>query len=220
MRSPRTASTSLLVAIALAAGAPAAHATLITDSISDFSGEQGAHNWYYGWVLPTDAPGSFREMSVFDGQRWWVDPEHYWTMLGPLGGHANGEISSGFASREEQWAVRRWVSPSAADIDVEITLRKLNINPSSNGVLAYVLLDGEQVWSRFASGTDSDGTPSHVTLSVLPGSRLDFILDPYLSNDWSDNTQLSAKITSIPAPGALAVLGVTALAARRRRPVT
>jgi hypothetical protein len=210
-----------MVAAVMMAGACGAatnaNATLIADSISEFSGTQGANGWFYGWVLPTDPVGSFRQMNVFDGDRWYADPEHSWTMLGPIGGHANGEITSGGRIREEQWAVRRWVSDVSGDLDIEVTLRKLNINPSSNGVVGMLLVDGQEVWRRYATGTDAVGSSAHVQVSVALGSRVDFVLDPFESNDWSDNSQFSAKVTSVPGPAAMGLVGVAVTMGGRRR---
>lgn len=206
------------VVVALAGVAAPAEAAVIADSIAEFSGTQGQAGWFYGYVDPTAFAYGFTPMGEFDGVRWWVDSANYWTMLGMVGGHSNGTISSGPVLHEEQWAARRWVSTYDGVLDIDGVLRKLNVNPASNGVTGRIYMDGVEIWSQFISGTDGAGVLPHLQVDVDFGTMLDFVLDPTDSNDWSDNTQFSVKMTSVPAPGvgALAVVGVLAMGRRRR----
>ena len=103
-------------------------------------------------------------------------------------------------------------------LNIDGVLRKLNVNPASNGVTGRIYMDGTQIWNAFIFGTDGIGVLPHLQIDVEYGTTLDFVLDPTDSNDWSANTQFSVKMTSVPAPGAglLAVVGVLAMGRRRR----
>jgi MYXO-CTERM domain-containing protein len=211
----------LSIACVLAASAAPLNAALLASSIADYSAVQGQNGWYYGYYdVGSPLAATFQPMTEFDGTRWWVDSSRYWTMIGPVGAHANGLITSGFATPDEQWAARRWVSSITSLVDVDAVFAKLNVNPASNGVTGRIYVDGTEIWNQTIGATDSTGASPSFQLSVVPGTTIDFILDPHDSNDWSDNTQFSAVVTSVPAPAAAALLGLAGITAtRRRRPI-
>lgn len=206
--------------LCMSAAAPANAAIVVANSVTDFSGTQGHQGWYYGYVTPSTPSYTFTQMTEFDGARWWVNSSSYWTMLGPVGAHSNGVISSGTAMHQEQWAARRWVSSVEGAVDVDAVLRKLNTNEAGNGITARIYLDGVEVWNQFLNATDSIGVTPSLEFEVTYGTMIDFVLDPFQSNDWSDNTQFSIKVTSVPAPaaaGLLGVVGLTSITRRRRK---
>lgn len=209
---------SLSIACLMVTGlAASAHAQVIADSIADFSGTQGQNGWFYGAFTESDGFSTFHLMPEFDGARWWLDSDRYWTMVGPVGAHPNGRITSGFAEREEHWAVRRWVSPIAGLVEVAADLGKINISPDGNGVTGIIFVDGIEVWRDTLGATDAMGVQPTLELSIAPGTIIDFALDPNGSNDWSDNARFSAVIQMVPAPGAAALLALAGIASCRRR---
>lgn len=217
---PRISILSLLAGLSGLAGLAAhADAAIIADSYADFSGTQGQSGWYYGYYDVGATLDTFQPMTEFDGQRWWADSSRYWTMIGPVGAHSNGLTTSGFALADEQWAARRWVSSYTGLVDVNATLAKININSASNGVMGRIYLDGSEIWSQFVGSTDNAGFAPSLQINVVPGTTIDFVLDPFQSNDWSDNARFSAVITSVPAPATAGLFTLAALiSSRRRRP--
>ncbi len=212
-----------LAVLALVAGlASSADASILADSMADYSGTQGNNGWFYGYyeITHADTYAGFQPMTEFDGSRWFVDSSHLWTSLGPGGGHPNGTITSGPKESDEQWAARRWVSTYTGLIDLDAVVSKLNVNPAGNGVTGRIYVDGVEVWSQYIATTDSVGVSPSLQLNVTVGTAIDLILDPTDGNDWADNTRFSAVITSVPAPAAVGLLGIIGLAsARRRRPI-
>jgi MYXO-CTERM domain-containing protein len=201
----------------LAGIASHADAAIIADSFADYSGIQGQSGWYYGYFDVGATLDTFQPMTEFDGQRWWADSSRYWTMIGPVGGHSNGLTTSGYSLSDEQWAARRWVSSYSGLVDVNVSLAKININPASNGVMGRIFVDGSEVWSQFVGSSDNAGFAPSLQLNVVHGTTIDFVLDPFQSNDWSDNTRFSAVISTVPAPAAAGLLSLAGLAASRRR---
>lgn len=214
---------SVLVFVAgLVSIAGPASATLIADSVADFSDTQGQNGWYYGFYdfsTPRDitAPHDFHEMTEFDGARWWNDSTKYWTMIGPFGAHGNGTVTSGAFISVEQWAVRRWVSSFDGIVGLDVLFSKINANAAGNGVTGRIFVDGVQIWSQFLAATDNVGMAPHLELSIATGTIIDFVLDPFEGNDWADNTRFTAAITAVPAPGLAGLMGAGILAAARRR---
>lgn len=211
--------TTALLCIVAGLTAPS-HAAIMADSVADYSGTQGQNGWYYGYyeVSSTSIAPTFQQMTEFDGVRWWADSSRYWTMVGPLGAHPNGTLTSGSMVSDEHWAVRRWVSSTTDLVDVNAVYAKLNVNPASNGVTGRIWVNGVEMWNDFIGPTDATGALASLQLNVVPGTTIDFILDPTAGNDWADNTRMSAVITSVvPAPAAGALLGIAGIAAIRRR---
>ena len=130
-------SISELAVLALMVGACGqAEATIIADSVSEFSGTQGANGWYYGYYDGSLAPSTFKLMPTYDPNSvgstergggglfppgmWSVqwDASGYWTCLETKGGIPNGTDGNWGRQQNEQWAVRRWVSDVSGPITI------------------------------------------------------------------------------------------------------
>lgn len=213
----------------LVLGGPAmVRATIIADSVAEFSGVQGQSNWFYGyWDRTTDAdnvyaPSEFSLMTQYlttpsmdygpslHSPCWRVQDGDYWTALWAEGGHPNGTNGNFGHLRFEHWTIRRWVSEVAGSIEISGQLGCSDNFPCS--VNGRIFVDGIQVYSQFATG--NDGLLNYlVTVPVSAGSRVDISID---SNgvDFDDMTYFTATIT--PEPMTFGLLSACAFFVRRR----
>lgn len=203
-RAQRRGVGALTLAALLASAAPAG-AQVTADSFADFSGVQGFNGWYYGFFDgDSDQPWSmadFEELSYFDGIIWRrTAGADYWTALMARGGHPNGVITSGGRIPEENWAVRRWVSDGHYVLMVSGQLWDANpvgANTQGNGVVGYVMVDGAAVWQAAIEPGDTIGTTYNLEVCTVPGTVLDFAIDPRDGDDLFDETGFTARIQSI-----------------------
>ncbi len=217
-----------LIATAIGAFATQGNATIIADSVAEFSGVQGRDNWYYGyWDRTNDADGQylptdFQPMtqyltgpSINYGSlyipAWYVQDLSYWSCLHSTGGAPNGLDGNQGRLPIEHWTTRRWVSEVSGSINItgDVSI----FFPYGGQATARIVIDGAQVWASFVSGSTS--LPYSVNAIVSVGSSVDFMIDPFQSSDISDHVQFTAAIT--PEPSALALLIPCIIFARRRR---
>ncbi|MTK64881.1 MAG: hypothetical protein F8N15_10295, partial [Methanobacterium sp.] len=194
-----------------------ANASVIADSVADFSGTQGYKNWYYGYFKGPFTSSAFTEMTHFypqyDWPMWLRSEGEYWTALWDRGGHPNGAITSTGRRPEENWTVRRWVSPVDGMISISGILAQAGwgsgVPTSPVGTdLDYghtydqILVDGIKVFSSssFLNGNYTVSALVHV------GSTVDFAIAPS-PRDFRDQTTFTARIsaTDVPEPAALAL---------------
>lgn len=178
---------SVLFVFAWAQGAAAA---LIASSIDDFSGLQGQGGWSYGFFNQGTAgnpygAGAFTPFDVFNGaaNRWEAGDtsvgaqNNDFLNLNSDGGHPTGIGPGGQDSII--WAIRRYESAMAGRVEVAFDLRKLNvINSDGGGITGRIFLDGNEILSQLIENTDALGVQDVVLLDVLPGSLIDFAIDP------------------------------------------
>lgn len=177
---------------------------ILADSVADFSLEQGARGWYYGYdlgfrdsfqLLPR--PSVVTQYVPVSGDTWecWTTAEEHWTQIFQLGAHANGTDTSAPSTAVLERAVRRWTSDYSGDIRIVGELAKIDVTPDgSNGVYATVLVDGIEVYSVVIGGEDAGGRIYEAMGHVEINSTVDFILDPHESNDHHDLTRFTAVI--------------------------
>ncbi|GMU26382.1 MAG: hypothetical protein AMXMBFR16_12870 [Candidatus Uhrbacteria bacterium] len=217
-----------LVSCLVLAGPAVVRATIIADSVAEFSGVQGQSNWYYGyWDRTSDAddiyaPSEFALMSQYlttpsmdygpslHSPCWRVQDGDYWTALWGEGGHPNGTNGNFGHLRFEHWTIRRWVSEVTGPIEISGQLGCSDNFPCS--VSGRIFVDGIQVYSQFATG--DDGLLNYlVAVPVSARSLVDISID---SNgvDFDDMTYFTATIT--PEPSHAAMLLVILILARLR----
>ena len=226
-----------------------AHAAPIADSIADFSNVQGQNRWYYGFFnqgpdnSTAYSPGSFQNFTTFGvvGAGVWGASDvqvgsqnNVYLGLGSATGHPTG-----LKPPDEQdriiWAVRRYVSEVAGDIDIALDLRKDNTNPNGGGITGRVFVDGVEIYTQFVAATNGAGFQPTLVHNVALDSIIDFVIDPLgvaVNSDGpfsprADGTRFSAVISvhTVPvAPTAWLVLAAlaglwwtTPKAAARRR---
>ncbi len=235
-----------LVCVVLWLAAGMAQAVPIANSIADFSAVQGQNGWLYGFfnqgVDNTRAytTGGFEEFKTFGV----VDPGVWGAEAGQVGGAQNNVYlglgsatghPTGLAPPDQQdriiWAVRRYVSEVAGDIDIRIDLRKQNTNTSAGGVTGRVFVDGAEVYQQFVETDDDIGFKRTLVRNVALGSLIDFAIDPLglattngngdgIYSPRSDGTFFSALISPHVVPIVptflLMIAGLLGLIASRR----
>jgi hypothetical protein len=227
---------------ALAGSAFANPVVVVADSVAGFSGSQGMNGWSYGWYNLEDisrGDGSvsantadFRAFDSFSSTTgWWSTDSD-----SAGGNHGSGAVPGSFAVvthslmhahamlpnssmnlvAEEQWAVRRWTS----DFSGEMTLSGFiahNGVAIGNGTEAHLFVDGVSVYSYDVAAGNTTGIEFSLDLLVAEGSHIEMVLgakgDPLF-----DATEFTVQMSRvIPAPGSLALIGLSGLAAGRRR---
>jgi uncharacterized protein (TIGR03437 family) len=167
-------------------------------STADFSGIQGTNNWFYGY-FPAGNPGAFAQLSTWNPQS--VQWQHAtfgppWTLLG-----ANSiSQPNGTNSGQEEWAVRRWVSPVAGLVRISGHLAKSDANPSGTGVFGRIYLNKNLIYEHFLASADGLGVDYALTKQVNAGDTLDFAVAPN-QTDTYDRTTFSASIAQIVGTG-------------------
>jgi len=173
--------------------------TEIANSELDFSGVQGLNNWYYGYYDGPFDSSDFQQMTQFntDGSGAWnIEAGAYWTGIGSMTTHGNGTITSGGRTPVEQWAVRRWMSEANGTIQIQGHLAKTPTAMGGDGVMAYIFVDGVEVWSQSIDGYDATGINYQLETVVNLNSVVDFALAPQ-SNDYYDTTIFTAQVKGI-----------------------
>ncbi|MGK7902570.1 MAG: excalibur calcium-binding domain-containing protein [Hormoscilla sp.] len=177
------------------------------DSLQDFSGIQGENNWYYGYYSGDMTSADFKEMPEFDfdgfdvnsGNRWSVEPGAYWTVLSAEGAHPNSVTTSGGRKTEDQWAVRRWVSPFSGSISITGHLAKIDgrADGPRDGVIGSIIVDGKTIWSKQIAAGDTTGIDySLIAEGIKVGSTIDLAIAPG-ANDFNDMSTFTAQISRV-----------------------
>jgi hypothetical protein len=200
----------ILLTALVAFFASTAQAANIADSVADFSGVQGQHNWYYGYYQGTFAPSAFQLMPTYSltspRDTWVVDYDlplpQYWTRLDKNGGHSNGTTTSEGRTPLEQWSVRRWISGVDGIVSLTGNIADLN-GQSGNGMIGHIFVDNNTpVYTVGIKNGDDAGINYSVAINVTVGTVVDFAIDPKNSNDWADSTRFTAVIEALPGlPG-------------------
>jgi hypothetical protein len=195
-----------VLGLAAAAGlCSSAGAQVLANAHDDFSAVQGYNGWYYGFFDGNSATpwslADFEGFTIFD-TTWHrtMGPGGYWTMVGRDGGHPNGLITSGGRIAEDNWAVRRWISDG--EYVLNVFGRVWDSNPTlqlgnGNGVIGYVMVDGVTIWQGIIDAGNQHGLEYDLQFCAVPGTTVDFVIDPRESNDWSDDTGFHSTIRTI-----------------------
>jgi hypothetical protein len=172
---------------------------VVADSVSGFSGKQGANGWFYGyWDRSGDTDKSYDQATDFQllghfgsdpinqlsgrpeftvGKLWNLKDGLYYTSLWAEGGHPNGTMQLGAHARVEQWAVRRWVS--TIDGAVIISGHAGKVMPWgenwAGGVRTIIRVDGDEL---FSADVENGGSDYSVEATVRIGSLVDFLIGP------------------------------------------
>jgi len=199
---------SLLMLFCLVA-APA-QGGLIADSVAEFSGIQGLHNWHYGYIDPATSL-NFIALPQFNPPNgpWFIaqtfpflacDPGAFWTQLTSLGGHPNGRITSGCRQQVEHWAVRRWVSEVSGPIDISGRLFLRGPAAFSDGIEGKIWVNGTEIYSVLIGPNDTVGVNFQLTgVPVNIGESVDFVVTPGPnSRDGQDTFRFPVQIHAGP----------------------
>jgi hypothetical protein len=167
----------------------------VADSVSGFSGEQGANGWSYGyWDRTVDTDQSYSQTRDFQllrhfgsdpinqvsnhpdfttGKLWTLQDGLYYTALWAEGGSANGTTKLAPQAKVEHWAVRRWVSSVNGPVTISGHATKiLNWGDVDSGQ-AHIVVDGAMIFSAATHGRDENYS---VNTKVHVGSLVDFLI--------------------------------------------
>lgn len=234
---------SAIAALSVVAGSVLAEPVLLSDSLSDFSGTQGAGGWYYGWYNSEDVADSgsgltsnlegFRQFTQYNADYgWWAfdaasaggEPSGDVPVSAAVATasllHPNAPVGGANVLPEAQWGARRWVSDYAGDLTLNGHIAHYMYANSAlgNGTEAYVLLDGVEVFSYIVDADDFDGVDFTLDLDVVEGSVIDLIVGAR-GDALFDATEFRVRMSgnAVPAPGAVALMGLGGLMMGRRR---
>ncbi len=187
---------------------PPADATVLADSVKQFSGTQGQDDWYYGYFQSGASPGSyssggFKEMATYTSDEWnyrWNGPTSWLNIM-------SGQLEPGATDGAQYWAVRRWVSPVSGS--VRLSGRFDASSNQGDGVDARIFVDGAPVFTQPLNSATKLGTPFDLKINVHSGSDVDFAVDPGpATNDSYDATYFNVVITQTAPGGNTAGTGV------------
>jgi hypothetical protein len=180
---------------------------LLADSVADFSLTQGDWGWSYGYdggsldsftlmtrksVITNYVPPS---NDVWDC---WGNDTAHWTQIFQLGAHPNGTDTSTPSNAILQRAVRRWTSTFAGEVMVSGEIAKIDLI-GSNGVDAFVYVDGVERYTTFIAGDDAGGRRYVIVATLSLGSTVDFVLDSHEGADHHDLTRFTGIIVRVEA---------------------
>jgi hypothetical protein len=198
----RVAALALAVCSSLTTGCHTASlppSEIVADSVSEFSGKQGANGWSYGyWDRSADTDKSYSQATDFQllrhfgsdpinrlsghsefttGMLWNLQDGLYYTSLWAGGGHPNGTMKLGTYAQVEQWAVRRWVSTTQGPVTISGHAGKVMPwgEKWGGGVQALIVVDGTTL---FHTDIDDGGTDYSIDATIQIGSRVDFLIGP------------------------------------------
>lgn len=208
----------IATAAALAMSTAAMAGTSSFDSGAEFASTQGASGWSYGYYATAGNASSFTQFASFDASgptQWWEESatQAPWTLLWDTGGHPDGASN--------HWAVRRWTSGAAGDLNLGIQYNA----EDSGSTKVHVIVDGTELFS--GTTTPMLQTWSTTTASqVHTGSFVDFAIDAN-GIDAGDSTRFTAQglvVSAVPEPESFAMMlagiGMLSAAARRRKSIS
>jgi Bacterial TSP3 repeat len=184
---------------------------VIANSQADFSGTQGAKDWYFGYRVydPTrgntnyNASADFVKFPGGDGQGAWDGVAQTWdgsswdlntAAAGPwtweaaLDVHPNGSnsepIIGGMADpTNEQWTTRRWVAKKLTkDTPVTIIWQVKKTNLAGDGVTGLLFINGTLADSKAIEGNDGSGEIRRYKVTLKPNDIVDLALSPEAPN--------------------------------------
>jgi hypothetical protein len=135
--------------------------------------------WHYGYgTLDVDAKRvrEFHQFPRFIDQRWGganlPDSTLGWVHLTARGGHPGND--------QEHCAVRRWVSPVTAEIEIRGTLE--HPSAAGDGIRGWIVSSRQGVLKQWVVKHENRQT-SLESVNVEPGETLDFVVDCRQSDD-------------------------------------
>lgn len=173
--------------------------SVIADSVTEFSSEQGKNGWQFGyWDRSVDTDDKYNQSSDFKmlqhfgkdvqnglskhrdfitGDIWFLEDGRLYTSLWAKGGHANSSKQLGKYAAAEQWAVRRWISDTSGTVTISGHAGKVMPWGANWGgeCRAIIVIDGETV---FSTVMDDHGIDFAVAAKIREKSVVDFMIAP------------------------------------------
>ncbi|MSU36031.1 MAG: hypothetical protein EXS36_13200 [Pedosphaera sp.] len=183
----------------------------LANSIADFSDQQEHNGWQYGYFNKTgDGDGTYRAPDFIGFQRSEnpVGPLNHWdgefwrlALAGPpftqLG--ASRMRPNGTSNGSEHWPIRRWKSPIAGTLRVEIDFSKEA--DAGTGMTLRFYQGNSLRFTQAITGADTVGFHTVLDVTVVPGDTLDFAVTPVgllaKSDDTGDLGTLAVRIFAL-----------------------
>jgi hypothetical protein len=124
----------------------------------DFSSSQGQANWYY--LSSSGVP-----MTYVAAENRWRGEEQLQT-LWAVGGHPGANID----------AVRQWQAPLSGNVRVSGNVSDANVT-CGNGVIVSIRKGAQVLWQQTLENGNTTGFPVDLTVSVLPGDLINFVIN-------------------------------------------
>ena len=145
----------------------------VSDSISGFSSEQGKNGWYY---LKSTQPGTYTQMSNYVSGEW---TSENWMKISATQMHPQ----NGFD------AVRGYRVEYTGKLSMTGRIRKTAEGLGGNGVMLYIYVNNDLVWSSFLGANDAIGISYNVSVNVKEGDFVYLHLnangnDSYDATEW------------------------------------
>jgi hypothetical protein len=165
------------------------------DSVVGFSGVQGQCGWHYGFSDAT-GPAGFQAMTEWQAGPgvWYVDSTRYWTQHQAGLTHPNGVVTTGGRQSRDQGSIRRWQSDTVGLATITGRVRKSSGGLGGNGIDFRIEVDGASRFAQFVAGTDGTGVSFTFTATLAIGTPVDLVLEPHLSDDLVDATEVELRI--------------------------
>ena len=181
---------------------------LLADSSAEFSSRQGQDDWRYGYWNETDDsefdPDSsdfkqFLNVPIAFLNNWNAD-DNQWDLSvrssNPLQTQLGAEIHSPAGLNvgdEAHQTIRRWTSEVTGGVLIHGTID--NPDPSGDGVIARILIDGEEV---FRSELNGNSVNYSLIRQVVEDSKVDFIIGTGTAKDnVGDDTSFTTIIEDV-----------------------
>ncbi|MGH7946413.1 MAG: hypothetical protein ACREF9_15595 [Opitutaceae bacterium] len=169
---------------------PAAAETVLADSRSGFSSEQGGNGWSYGESIGANPTfHSLAKYTVSDWNAAWGGVHAY---LSITSGDQHPSVTGDGTPVS---VLRRWTSDRTGAVHL---VGEFRCGVGGDGVGVSILVNGRPAFRRWLGGGNGNDIVMTFDLEerVAPGTTIDFAVDPGPGNDISyDATQVSASIS-------------------------
>lgn len=191
----------------------------LANSVTEFSGKQGSNNWYYGfWDRKADpngvysdidmgffpnVDGPYGENNFWNGSEWdWFNGDPPFTQITAQGATPNQ--TNGIPTRDNHWAIRRWVSEVNGLIKISGTI-------THTGDWAYVTQTGvaanSSIYVYLTAAGDGFIDDMKIVAGSVPEAGVNLLpngdFEAPLSGPWtvSANHAASALSTTVKRSG-------------------
>jgi hypothetical protein len=169
----------------------------VADSKAEYGQVQGYKGWWYGyWDAENDADATYQyqtdfiNMVVFGSNTEWSPPDDQtnptWCYLDAWWEHPS--------ANPRRLPIRRWISDVSGNA-VITPLFNMGDTGGGDGTKKIVLVDGVEIWSQIAGGTDKTKYTAQLQVKLKVGTVVDFVLDP-LVGQAQDTSNFEVTISS------------------------
>ena len=158
-------------------------ATMIANSVEDFSSQQGQDDWYYGFDNGSGFQPNVSEQSVQATD----SIATQWGKLNKDGGYFSGENTP-------DWVIRRWQSDFNGVVNIGATIQEKLGNQSAMDLHMKIFVDDVNILSEDREG-DAGASQYDVNVDVNVGSTIDFAFTPD-NKSWQGGFDFTAEITT------------------------